>query len=174
MNDKLLIKYIKKKKEIGIEMLIDEYGDFITSITRKYLGELRSYEEECVNDVLMAIWDNIEKYDSTKGTLRNWIGCISKYKAINYRKKYIREIQNCEIDENTIVYLDNNLELRELEEEIEDLLSNLGERDRSIFKQYYIDDISLENIAKEENTNVNNLYNRISRGRKKLRDLYKS
>lgn len=174
MRDKLLIKYIRKKKEKGIEMLVDDYGEFIAAITRKYLGELRSYEGECINDVLLAIWDNIDKFDESKGTLRNWIGCISKYKAINYKKKYIREKQNCEIDENTVVYLDNNLVLRELEEEVEDLLSNLGERDKKIFKQYYIDDISLENIAKEENTSVNNLYNRISRGRKKLRNLYKS
>ncbi|MGL4911144.1 MAG: sigma-70 family RNA polymerase sigma factor [Romboutsia sp.] len=173
MDDKLLIKYIRKKKEIGIEMLIDEYGDYITSIIRKYLGEFKSYEEECVNDVLMAVWDNIKKYDGTKGTLRNWIGCISKYKAINYKKKYIREIQNCEIDDNTVSYIDTDLEIKELEEEVEDLLSNLGERDKNIFRKYYIDDISLEDIAKDENTNVNNLYNRISRGRKKLRDLYK-
>lgn len=154
-------------------MLIDEYGEFITAITRKYLGEFRSYEGECINDVLMAVWDKIEKYDSAKGTLRNWIGCIAKYNAINYKKKHIRDIQNCEMDENIATYIDTNLELKELEEEVEELLSNLGERDKNIFKQYYIDDISLDDIAKKENTNVNNLYNRISRGRKKLKNLYK-
>lgn len=174
MKDKLLIKYIRKKKETGIEMLIDEYGDFITAVTRKYLGCMRSYEEECINDVLLAVWDNIEKYDDTKGTLKNWIGCISKYKAINYKKKYIRETQTCEIDEKSLVYLDDNLQLKELEDEIDELLSNLVEKDREIFRQYYLEDVSLENIAEESNTNVNNLYNRISRGRKKLRSLYKS
>lgn len=169
----MLIKYIKKKKNKGMEMLIDEYGGFITAVVRKYLGNLKQYEEECIDDVLLAVWDNIDSYDKNKSTLKNWIGSIAKYKALNYKKKYIKEIDNCEIEENNSSYIDNNLRKIELEQEVDNLLRNLNERDKKIFKQYYIEDLSLETIAKEDNTTVENLYNRISRGRKKLRELYK-
>ena len=57
----------------------------------------------------------------------------------------------------------------EVQQEIEDLLSNLKEKDREIFRKYYLEDVSLEAIAKDINTSVDNLYNRISRGRKKIR-----
>lgn len=172
MKDKLLIKYIKKKKEKGLEMLIDEYSSFIKSIVRYHLGNLKMYEEECIDDVLLAIWENIDYFDKNKNTFKNWIGAISKYRAINYKKKYIRENLNEEIEENSKIYFDNNLLKKELEEDIEELLSNLNEKDKEIFKKYYIEDIELEIIAKEFNTNVDNLYNRISRGRKKLRKIY--
>ncbi|MGL4911267.1 MAG: sigma factor-like helix-turn-helix DNA-binding protein, partial [Romboutsia sp.] len=75
-------------------------------------------------------------------------------------------------DENPS-YIDTNLVSLEIKEEIESLLSNLNEKDRSLFKKYYLQDISLETIAKESDTSVDNLYNRMSRGRKKLRMLYK-
>lgn len=169
----MLIKYIKKKKNKGMEMLVDEYGGFITAVVRKYLGTLKNYEEECIDDVLLAIWENIDSYDKNKSTLKNWIGSIAKYKALNYKKKYIKEMDNCEIEVNNAVYIDNNLRKLELEQEVENLLRNLNERDKKIFKQYYLEDISLETIAIEDNTTVENLYNRISRGRKKLRELYK-
>jgi RNA polymerase sigma factor (sigma-70 family) len=173
MKDKLLIKYIKKRKEEGMEMLIDNYSGFILAVVRNCLGNLKNYEEECVDDVLLAIWNNIDSYKSEKSTFKNWIGSIAKYKAINYKKKYIKELRAVEIEENTSTYYDEDLEQYELQEEIETLLSNLSEKDRIIFKKYYLEDIELEKIAKEFDTNIENLYNRISRGRKKLRSIHK-
>ncbi len=35
-----MIKYIKKKKEKGMELLIDNYRGIITAIVRKHLGML--------------------------------------------------------------------------------------------------------------------------------------
>ena len=60
MQDKLLIKYIKKKNPKGMDMLVDNYGGIITSVVRKHLGILINYEEECVNDVLLSV-DNWTK-----------------------------------------------------------------------------------------------------------------
>ncbi|CEN83120.1 ECF subfamily RNA polymerase sigma-24 subunit [[Clostridium] sordellii] len=173
MKEKFLIKNIKKRKEKGMEMLIDEYSGFILSIVRNYLGSLKNYEEECLDDVLLAIWDNIDYYKGDKSTFKNWIGSIAKYKAINYKKKYIRELESIEIEENTISYKDKDLLQHEIKEEIDSLLNHLSEKDREIFKKYYLEDIELSDIAKEFNTNVDNLYNRISRGRKKLRAIHK-
>ncbi len=63
-----MIKYIKKKKEKGMELLIDNYRGIITAIVRKHLGVLINYEDECVDDVLMSIWNNIKRFDSSKNT----------------------------------------------------------------------------------------------------------
>lgn len=78
------------KKEKGLELLIDQYGGLITAIVRKHLGTLKSYEEECVNDVLLAIWHHIHRFDSEKNTFKNWVAAIAKYKAIDYQRKYIK------------------------------------------------------------------------------------
>ncbi|MEK1831143.1 sigma factor [Priestia megaterium] len=78
------------KKEKGLELLIDQYGGLITAIVRKHLGTLKSYEEECVNDVLLAVWHHIDRFDSEKNTFKNWVAAVAKYKAIDYQRKYIK------------------------------------------------------------------------------------
>ena len=105
MQDELMIKYIKKKKEKGMEILIDNYRGIITSVVRKHLGVLVNYEEECVDDVLLSIWNNIKSFDSTKNSFKNWICAISKYKAIDYKKKYLLKVEYMDIIWNTFYKL---------------------------------------------------------------------
>ena len=105
MQNNLLIKYIKKKNPKGMDMLIDNYGGIIASVVRNHLGTLINYEEECINDVLLSIWESIDGYDRDKNTFKNWICAIAKYKSINYRKKYLAKYEQTEIN-NEIYYID--------------------------------------------------------------------
>lgn len=168
MQDELMIKYIKKKKEKGMELLIDNYRGIITAVVRRHLGVLINYEEECVDDVLLSIWDNITKFDDSKNSFKNWICAVSKYKAIDYKKKYLSKVEYMDISEE-IYYIDQELLKAEIEEEVNDILSHLNESDRSLFKQHYLNGEPLEEIAVRNNTKISNLYNRLSRGRKKIR-----
>lgn len=164
-----MIKYIKKKKEKGMELLIDNYRGIITAIVRKHLGVLINYEDECVDDVLMSIWNNIKRFDSSKNTFKNWICAISKYKAIDYKRKYLSKFEYVDMGQE-IYYIDQELLKSEMEEDINDLLSHLNESDRKLFKEHYLKGESLEEIAIKNNTKVSNLYNRLSRGRKRIRE----
>ena len=153
-------------------MLIDNYRGIITSVVRKHLGVLEIYEEECVNDVLLAVWNNIDSFDRGKNELKNWICAIAKNKAIDYKRKYIKKIST-EKAENNISYIDKNLIQKEIEEEIEEMLGYLSDRDKELFKKYYLEDFDLEEIAVNTDTKVSNLYNRLSRGRRKIKEIYR-
>ncbi len=167
MNDKLIIKYIKKSNSKGMEMLIDNYNGLLTSVIRKHISPINNYEEECISDVLLAIWDNIEGFNEKESSFKNWICAIARYKAIDYKRKYISKISE-ELNQE-LSYIDENLYKLELEEDIEELLSSLNHKDRELFRRYYLDGDKLEEIAVENNTNVSNLHSRLSRGRKKIR-----
>ena len=169
MQDKLLIKYIKKKSPKGMDMLIDNYSGIITSVVRNHSGILRESEEECVTDVLLSIWESIEGYDKDKNTFKNWICAIAKYKSINYRKKYLTKYEQTEIN-NEIYYIDKDLLRLEVNEDVEDILRCLNNKDRELFIRYYIEGYGLNEIAKENKTNVTNLHSRLSRGRKKIKE----
>ncbi|PLR66184.1 sigma-70 family RNA polymerase sigma factor [Bacillus sp. UMB0893] len=174
MEDDKIVNYIIYKKDEGLELLIDMYAGLITSIVRKHLGSLREYEEECVNDVLLAIWTNIGHFDKNKNTLKNWIAAISKYKAIDYKRKYLKSKKNIIFTELGSPLHTNNLNLQnEIKAEVDELLSHLNEGDRDLFEKYYLEDVLLESIAIKRNTTINNLYNRLSRGRRKLKGLLK-
>lgn len=59
-------------------------------IVCKYLGMLKSYEEECVNDVLLVVWYYIDCFDLEKNMFKNWVVVVVKYKVIDYQCKYIK------------------------------------------------------------------------------------
>ncbi len=169
MQDELIIKYIKKRKEIGIELLIDNYRGIITSVVRKHLGVLINYEEECIDDVFLSIWDNIKSFNSKKNNFKNWICAISKYKAIDYKRKYLSKVETVDINDE-IYYIDKELLKSEMEEEVNEILRYLNENDRQLFINHYLNGDSLEELAIKNNTKISNLYNRLSRGRKRIRE----
>lgn len=170
MEYELIIKYIKKQKEIGLEMLIDSYRGLVTAVVRKNLGVLVNYEEECVSDVFLSVWDNIKSFDKNKNSLKNWICAIAKYKAIDYKRKYVSKIETIDLSDE-IYYVDTELIKLEIEEDVKEILSHLDEKDRDLFIKHYIEGEDLESIAVKNNTKVSNLYNRLSRGRRKIREM---
>ncbi|WP_416420572.1 sigma-70 family RNA polymerase sigma factor [Priestia aryabhattai] len=170
MEDDWIVASIMRKKEKGLELLIDQYGGLITAIVRKHLGTLKSYEEECINDVLLAVWHHIHRFDSEKNTFKNWVAAVAKYKAIDYQRKYIKtqheSLGEAEFGETPGVH---NVQ----RDDVEELLGHLSEGDRELFKAYYLQEIELKQIAKKQETTISNLYNRLSRGRKKLKAIFK-
>lgn len=154
-------------------MLIDKYSGLIASIVRNNLGKLKNYEEECVSDVFLAIWDNIEYFEKDKNTFKNWICVIAKYKAINYKKKYLEISNTSEINEDNY-YIDKNLLGLEIKEDLDDILKNLNEKDKDIFIKYYLGEEDPKDIAKENNMTISSLYSRLSRGRKKSEKVWEN
>lgn len=171
MEEKIIIKYIKNKKEEGLRLLIEKYGDYINTIVRNNLKDLSYYQEECMNDILLSIWNNINSYDKRKNTLKNWIGVISKYKTIDYKRKYLKSDKTEDIKDDILV-IDKNLLKKEIEEEIDEILSNLKEKDKKLFIKYYIEELDIKSIAKEMDIQPFNIYSRLSRGKKKIRKVY--
>ena len=174
--DGLIIKYIKKRKEEGLKLLIDEYAAFILAVVTYHLGKFQSHREECVNDILFSIWENIDKYDCKKNSFKNWIGAISKYKAIDYKRKAINELahNNTEFENSDInkKSLNNHVDKKyheNLKEEVEQLLDFLNPEDKKIMVDYYLKGYNLEEISEMTGLKTSNLYNKLSRIRKKLR-----
>lgn len=168
MKDKLIIKYIKKKNQKGMEILIDQYNGLITSVIRYHLGSLINYEEECVSDTLLAIWDNVEGFDQDKNTFKNWICAIAKYKAIDYKRKYLNKIEISDLDEQNY-YIDKNLLKIEIQEELTETLKFLSEEDKEIFRRYYLNDESVIDIANDKKLAISSVHSKLSRGKAKIR-----
>ena len=168
LQDKLMIKYIKKKNPKGMDILIENYSGIITSVVRRHLGVLNNYEEECVSDVLFSVWESIDGYEKEKNSFKNWVCAIAKYKSINYRKKYLAKIETIDMT-NEIYYIDKELLKSEIEEDVNDILSCLKNEDKELFINYYIEGYKLEELAIKNRTTIANLHSRLSRGRKKIR-----
>ncbi|MBF4693027.1 sigma-70 family RNA polymerase sigma factor [Fusibacter ferrireducens] len=179
VNEQNVISQLKKRNPKALDYIVDQYGGLIYSIVSKTLLEFKGSGrvEECINDVLLAIWDNIYKFNKTN-SFKSWIAAISKYKAIDYRRRLIRELHN-----EDLMTLDNPSEIgkedltsnpvleKETRAELIQLLSNLNQEDQEIFIRRYFEEESTGEIAAHVGMNRAAVNNRLSRGRKKLKSI---
>lgn len=165
------------KNEKALEYVICEYGWIVKSIIKKHLYLLQSYEEECMNDVFLGIWNNIECFDSQKSSFQNWVAGITRYKSIDYLRKYIRELKDMSWNEITVQKEDNShigiLE-EELSKEVEKMLQCLSPNDQKIFKLLYVEEKDIDQVSDTMGIKKEVIYNRVSRGKKKIRSLFSS
>ena len=174
--DRWMITQIEKRDEDGLKQLIDQYGGLLKSIIQKTLAYLPQYHDECLNDSLLAIWNHIDKYDESRSSFKNWICVIAKYRAINYLKKYQKDVHNISWDEEkheiAYAHTDNVFEQELWEIELNRLLEPLSEQDKLLFKEYFTSIEDTETIAERNKLTPGALYSRISRGKKKIRDFF--
>ncbi|MBE1556258.1 sigma-70 family RNA polymerase sigma factor [Sporosarcina limicola] len=175
INEDNVVQQLKQGNEDALNYVIDRYGGLIKSIVNRHLFQFRHMHDECIDDILLGIWNNIESFNSEKNSLKNWIAAISKYKSIDYKRKYIKRLEEQEIEESSVASsLDDGIRgvEKELSLEMESLLSHLKQEDRELFIHYYVDEIDTATLAKELKVEQSVIHNRLSRGRKKLRKLF--
>lgn len=171
------INLIKQKQEKGLLYVVDEYGWIIQSVLRKYLFRMPDREEECMNDVLLAVWEHIGDYEPQKGSFKNWIAGVSRYKALDCKRKYLSNTLHVSVDQLLVPIKDTGAEQEllkiELQEEIQEILDSLEEEDREIFIQVFLDEKSVDHVSQTMGKKKDTVYQRIHRGRKKLRRIFR-
>ncbi|GKU27427.1 DNA-directed RNA polymerase sigma-70 factor [Clostridium folliculivorans] len=173
--DEEICSLIEKRNEKGMELLIDEYAPLIKAIVKKHLFNLAQYHEECINDVYIGIWNNIASFNKDMNILKNWIAAIAKYKAIDYKRKYLKTLEYIdltEIDLESAFSIEEEVLKDEMEQEVEELLKNLSPLDKQLFIKLFVKEESIKEVSEEFNIKPSVVYNRISRGKTKLRNLF--
>ncbi|WP_270501265.1 sigma-70 family RNA polymerase sigma factor [Clostridium butyricum] len=175
INEENFLDQLKTKNEKALDYVIDTYGWIIKSVIKKHLYNLQSVQDECINDVLLGLWNNIDKFDENKSEFKNWIAGIAKFKAIDYKRKYLRELNNENVDDLNITVDDsiNELLKNELSLEMQEMMNSLKEKDRELFYKLYVEEIEVDKVSQETGIKRDVIYNRVSRAKKKLRDIFK-
>lgn len=147
IGEKNYIKQLRLHNEKALAYVIDEYGGLIMSVIRKHLFYLPEKQEECFDDVLLKIWQNIESFDENKSTFRNWAAAVAKYQAIDYLRSYRKELQTVNIEDAVIVQEDHALAgmiEKEIDSEVEKMLECLKPQDRELFYKLYVEEKSMK------------------------------
>lgn len=169
------IQQVQLGNEKALEYILATYGWVIETVVRKHLYQLKSHEEECMNDILMNIWSNIHRYDPSQNTFKNWVAAISKYKSYDYLKKYLKDLEHENVEDIELTESDPTqatLIQSEVDENIMELLSCLKQEDRDLFIKLYIEEQDMDQISAETGMKREVIYNRVSRGKKKIQQLF--
>ncbi|GAA0182232.1 sigma-70 family RNA polymerase sigma factor [Clostridium sediminicola] len=181
MDIDMCIEAIRNKDASALEQIMNEYGKFVYALAYRILNGLASKEdiEECVSDVFVSVWNDIDDFSKSRGSFKTWILIKTKYKALDYRRKLSKAENKISIEEN-LVYLNKNIGENSVEkkillkEEMNTILTNLNKfnkLDREIFirRYFYYEDI--KDIAKKKGLTRQAVDNRLFRMRTKLKGL---
>jgi RNA polymerase sigma-70 factor (ECF subfamily) len=169
INETNFIRELKNKNEDALLFVIDKYGGLIKSIINKTLYHYPDDAEECLCDVFLKIWQNIDCFDESKNTFKNWVAAVAKYRAIDKLRTLKKSEIYVDIDDFDIADTNALINDKELRENFNELISCLNEQDREIFIRLYLVGESIEEIAEKIGKSKDVVYNRISRGKKKIK-----
>lgn len=176
INDRNLIEALEERNPAAVEFVIDRYGSLLKAVLLKNLGEYRDRWEECFNDVLMVLWNHPRRFEEKRGQLKNWLCAIAKYKAIDLVRRERRaddgRVRMEDAQWNAIADEKSGAAEDESMEELEKLISCLSPSDKELFVRRYGLQQSAAQISAETGMSKENIYARISRGKKKLRSFY--
>ena len=166
------ISRLKKGKEDALEFIVDKHLGLVKSAVYKVLSPLErdGIIEECINDVFLSVWNNSNKFNGEELEFRKWIYKVAKFKAIDYYRKEIKNldvsIEDKEISTNKLV--EEEIINAEDRNELIELINTLEPLDRDIFTMKFFLGIKSDDIAKRFVFSRAAIDNRIYRGKKKL------
>lgn len=164
------INELRLKNIDALNYIVDTYSNILFKVAYSVLNN-REYSEECINDVFMEIWSNIDKFRSDEEKFKNWICTIAKYTAIDMLRKIKKHDNNLSIDDK-IEYKGDSIE-RNFENSndlliIRNEINSMNTRDKEIFIRRFYYGEKIKEISKSLGISENAVNIRILRGRKML------
>lgn len=163
MKEKKLINSLKNKDEKALADLIENYSGILKSVIKRVLQSFPDLWDECLNETLMAVWQNIDSYDCKRSSFKNWCASVARYKAIDTLRREVRHNNREEIrDENS--YTGNEFDRVLLKE----IFKYLSPEDRKLFEAIFIEGYTYDEMAQKLGVSKDALYSRVKRSRRKI------
>lgn len=178
INQENFLTELKQKDPLAIEFIVHEYGPLMKKVIHQYLYDSREAFEECFNDVLLAVWNNPDRFDDKKSEFKNWLCAIAKYRAIDSlrrerkrRERFVSLESEEGLDHLEHISVSDGCgdTVEEAGEELKKLLGCLSEEDKDLFFRRYVKEQSIDEISKEKHMERSLIYARISRGKKRMK-----
>jgi RNA polymerase sigma-70 factor (ECF subfamily) len=180
MTDKELRCKMEQSAEEGRRALFDEYCGYVYAICANKLKGCGTSEDidECLSDTFAAVFRYLEGHTDADGDLRGIIGTIAKRTAISYFRRLSPKAETTiSIESESIGELSADIRVEEtaersaLRDAVLDCMKRLGEPDASIIVYFYYYGMKTRKIAELVELSDTAVQKRLSRSRKKLREL---
>lgn len=176
INEQNFISQLVQKNEKALEYCMLHYGGLVKSVLHRYLGSLPCLEEECCNDVFLAVWDHASSYQPEKNPFANWIAGVARIKALDAKRKYAKELLEVSFEDNAPPLSEFSAEIQAIQEELsaetQQMLSCLKPEDKDLFLRLYVEEETMDEVSRHTGLSKPVIYNRLSRGRSKIRRLF--
>lgn len=172
MNEKQLIKAMKRGDSAALGRIIDQYTPYAFAIASNILSHALPREdiEEAVSDAFCSLWYSRENIEP--GKLKGYLAAIVRNEA----RTRLRRMKLTEpLEEDVLEILTPGPEDGVLKLELDDIcreaVDSLGEPDREIFQRRYFLYQKTGDIAEALGINASTVRSKLLRGREKLKEM---
>lgn len=173
MRDEAIIVGIRRGDPGAINAAMDQYSRLLWSTARSVLGAGATEQdaEECIADVFITLWQQPEKFDPSRGTLKAWLVVMTRSRCADRCRQLLRK--SALPLEEYVPALEGDpasaLEQQERRETLARAVEQLPQPEREILRRRYGENQMPRQIALEMAMPVKQVENRLYRAKQKLR-----
>jgi RNA polymerase sigma-70 factor, ECF subfamily len=162
---------IRQGDESGLKILYQQYADSLFGIVMRVLNS-QDDAEEVLQTVFLKIWNNIESYNETKGTLFTWMAQIARNTAIDRKR-----LKSFEMDNNTRSFDVSESELKTdaivSGIDINTLIKDMPEKYRLLIEKMFLQGYTQQEISDDLQIPLGTVKTRLREAISQLRDQLK-
>lgn len=182
MSDYELLELLDSSPKKAYVKIIEQYSNLVYAIVANKLNRCANSEdiEDCVSDIFVEVFQNLNSFSISKGSLKSFISTIAKrsaiddYRRLSYRQSVTNETDISESDisdtgedvEETVINKINRQNVR-------DAVMSLKDPERSIIIHQYYYNYTIREIADILYMSVGAVQQRSLRARKRIEKILK-
>lgn len=175
MKEERIVNRIRDGDEQAIDTVMRRYAKLLWSVADGVLRGVASPQdvEECVADAFIKLWQEPEKFDPARGSLKLWLCLVVRSRALDRYREILRRGEQ-PINEEILsrsLNLEDRLLLEESKGRLMEALNLLPELDRDIVLRRYAREQKPKEIASALDLSVKQVKNRLFHAKEKLRSL---
>ena len=167
-----LLEQVAQGDQTAIAKVLDQYGDLVWSLARRFLGNSPE-AEDAVQDIFIAIWSSAERYKPELASEVTFIATIARRRLIDRLRKNSRTPDSVEYDESvgtqnpdTVNRITENVEVHNVVR----VLNDMPEEHRQILSLSIYEGYSHSEIADQMGMPLGTVKTRVRRGLLHIRE----
>jgi RNA polymerase sigma-70 factor (ECF subfamily) len=90
-----LVRRLRERDQLALGELYDQYGRLVYGLGIRILRDA-SAAEDLTQETFLYIWNRIESFDATRGSLMRWITLVARSRILDYvRSSEFRAARKC-------------------------------------------------------------------------------
>jgi RNA polymerase sigma-70 factor (ECF subfamily) len=175
--DNILIEEFLAGKEENFEILMKKYLTSLFNFVLLFVKD-RQVAEDLVQESFVKVWKNLNRYDEKK-KFKTWLFTIAKHTAFDYlKKKKAIPFAFFETEENPLLEIpddnllpDEILHREDVNQLVKETLDMLPENYRTVLELYYMQELTLKEIAEVLERSYNTIKSQYARALLKFKEL---
>ena len=102
IDDQLLAERLRSGDREALGLLYDRYASVAMAVAVRVVSD-RDLAEDLVHDAYVAVWQKIDRFDPSRGSLRSWLLTIVRNRAIDRLRGARPSIEVGEADEQSLL-----------------------------------------------------------------------